>query len=526
MRQFLGSSSYSFIRHLACAAAVATTTLGLTFAAEAAAERRVALVVGNAAYQDVPTLANPVTDAKAVSAALKRLGFEVVEGYDLKNDAMRMTLGEFAAKLDGAKAALVYYAGHGVAVGDENYLLPTDAVLKSEADLDFRSVNVNLVLRQMQREERVNILILDACRDNPFTKELARSVAANSKNRTRSVDVSSGLGAMDTQATSGILIAFATDPRSVALDGSTGGNSPFTSALLKHMETPGVSISTVMDRVREDVWNETGKKQKPWVNTSIIGEFMLNPASREAALPPSNDGVKSDATRPLTGQGLDRAQMDVKMWESAEKANTAEDYQAYLDAFPTGQFAQFAKNRIAKFKAAAISATKEPSSEDELKVIGSSKTESLIGLDNEGRREINMRLKAIGFDPGTVSGKFGPSSRQAIAKWQTSRQLAATGWLSNAQKIALETQSEEAYQLALSTPSEPAPTVTRNVNRRERTSVRTRTVEQDEAPVVRRRPVVRHDGGGGGVNAAQVGAALAIMGAMRGGRGGGIRFGF
>jgi uncharacterized caspase-like protein len=528
MRQLLASSSYSFIRHLACAAAVAATTLGLTFAANAAPEKRVALVVGNATYQDVPTLANPVTDAKAVSAALKRLGFEVVEGYDLKNDAMRTTLGEFAAKLDGAKAALVYYAGHGVAVGDENYLLPTDAVLKSEADLDFRTVNVNLVLRQMQREERVNILILDACRDNPFTKELARSVAANSKNRTRSVDVSSGLGAMDTQATSGILIAFATDPRSVALDGSGGGNSPFTSALLKHMETPGVSISTVMDRVREDVWTATDKKQKPWVNTSIIGEFMLNPAAKVAALPPSGDSLRSDASRQSVGQGLDRAQMDVKMWESAEKANTAEDYQAYLDAFPTGQFAQFAKNRIAKFKAAAILATKEQSSEDELKLAGSSKTENVIGLDNETRRQINMRLKAIGFDPGAVNGKFGPASRRAIAQWQNSRQFPATGYLTSAQKVTLETQSEEAYQLALSTPSEPAPTVTRNVSRRERTSVRTRTVESDEAPVVRRRQAVRSDGGGGGggINAAQVGAAISILGAMRGGRGGGIRFGF
>src|SRR5262245_4603918 len=109
-------ASVRFVSHFVRAAGVVAMTLALTFTAQAAPERRVALVVGTAAYQDVPVLANPVTDAKAVSAALKRLGFEVVEGYDLKYDAMRSTLGEFAARLDGAKAALVYFAGHGVAV--------------------------------------------------------------------------------------------------------------------------------------------------------------------------------------------------------------------------------------------------------------------------------------------------------------------------------------------------------------------------------------------------------------------------
>jgi peptidoglycan hydrolase-like protein with peptidoglycan-binding domain len=319
------------------------------------------------------------------------------------------------------------------------------------------------------------------------------------------------------------------------------------------METPGVSISTVMDRVREDVWNETGKKQKPWVNTSIIGEFMLNPAvAKVAALPTSNDTAPSNASRQPVA--LDRAQMDVKMWESAEKANTAEDYQAYLDAFPTGQFATFAKNRIAKFKAAAISATKEPTSEDELKIVGSSKTENAIGLDNGKRREISTRLKAIGFDPGAIDGKFGPTNRSAIAQWQTSRQLAATGYLTGAQKGTLEAQSEEAYQLALSTPKEPVATPSRTVSHRASGgSVRSIAVAKEPPPVRRRKVVERSSGGddqradarprrqvverssgsgnsGGDVGAAGIGTALGIMsivGGMRGGmRGGGLRFGF
>ncbi len=213
----MGINMRATMSSMLAAARASVTALVFAFLAALAAghasaapeERRVALVIGNGAYTSVPPLANPTRDAKAMAAALKRLGFEVVEGYDLSMDAMRTTVRDFATSLDGAKAGLVFYAGHGIAVGDENYLLPVDAALKSEADLDFRAVNVHLILRQMQRDERVNIVILDACRDNPFTSQLA----------SRSRSVYRGLTAIETQSASGILIAFATDPRSVALDG-------------------------------------------------------------------------------------------------------------------------------------------------------------------------------------------------------------------------------------------------------------------------------------------------------------------
>ena len=225
----------AFRFRMAAVFALIVCGMGLaSLAAAAVPERRVALVIGNSAYTAVPPLANPMRDAKGVSAALKRLGFEVVEGYDLKMDDMTNVVRQFAQKLDGAKAGLVYYAGHGIAVGDENYLIPVDASLRSEADLDFRAVNVQLVLRQMQRDERVNIVILDACRDNPFAAQLAA----------RSRAVTRGLTPIETQSASGILIAFATDPRATALDGERDGHSPFTDALLKHIETPEVSITT------------------------------------------------------------------------------------------------------------------------------------------------------------------------------------------------------------------------------------------------------------------------------------------
>lgn len=423
----------------------------LATVAQAAPDRRVALVIGNSAYTSVPPLANPERDAKAVSASLKRLGFEVVEGYDLKMEQMTGIVRDFAQKLDGAKAGLVYYAGHGIAVGDENYLIPIDASLRSEADLDFRAVNVHLVLRQMQRDERVNVLILDACRDNPFANQLAAKSRA----------VTRGLTAIETQSASGILIAFATDPRATALDGAPDGNSPFTSALLKHMETPDVSITTVMDRVRADVWETTGKKQKPWTNSSIIGEFKLNPTLKLAAVDPSVQVKAIDAAVPTPAMPaapvFDRAQMDVRMWETAERGNSPGDYKAYLESFPNGQFAAFAKNRLASLErstapAQPANAAAVPAgvNDEALKSeVGSATTETALKLDAKASRELQRRLTVAGFKPGKASNTFGPSQRVALKEWQTTRGIQPTGFLTAMQVTALRAQTEPAYQRVL-----------------------------------------------------------------------------
>ncbi|WP_157733229.1 caspase family protein [Bosea sp. AS-1] len=447
----------AFRFRMAAVFALIVCGMGLASLATAAVpERRVALVIGNSAYTAVPPLANPMRDAKGVSAALKRLGFEVVEGYDLKMDDMTNVVRQFAQKLDGAKAGLVYYAGHGIAVGDENYLIPVDASLRSEADLDFRAVNVQLVLRQMQRDERVNIVILDACRDNPFAAQLAA----------RSRAVTRGLTPIETQSASGILIAFATDPRATALDGERDGHSPFTDALLKHIETPEVSITTVMDRVRADVWEATGKKQKPWTNSSIIGEFKLNPTLKLASADPTDASAAAakaiNAAVPAPAMPaapvFDRSQVDIKTWEAAERGNSAADYRAYLDAFPSGQFATFARNRLASLEAAtppanAASATAAatPGVTDEAlkKEVGTAQTETAMKLDAKGRRELQSRLRAAGFQPGKLAANFGPSQRKAIQEWQKSRGIPETGFLTALQATGLREQSEPAYQRLL-----------------------------------------------------------------------------
>ena len=261
------------IRAALVAAWAATATILPTFPSAAAvqpSDKRVALVIGNGAYQNAVHLDNAVFDARAVADSFRKLGFQVVDGYDLDIDQMRAKVSEFSAALSDSKSALIYYAGHGISVDEENYLIPTDIVLKSPTDLDLNAISVSLLLKQMKRDDRVNVVILDACRDNPFAAMLA-------KQKTRSLVVERGLTPIDGDLARGTLIAFASDPKSTALDGPTGKHSPFTAAFLAHLFDPGVTIDTVMSRVRNDVWEKTGHRQLPWVNTSLIGEYELNP---------------------------------------------------------------------------------------------------------------------------------------------------------------------------------------------------------------------------------------------------------
>ena len=239
----------------------------------ALAAKRVALVIGNAAYEQIPALRNPKNDAEAVAATLGRLGFEVVKGIDLNHETFAQTVRDFSRDLSGADAAVLFYAGHGLRVNDRNYLAPIDAKLESEADLDFEMVQLETILTQMEREPRINIVLLDACRDNPLARNLARSMG------TRSAAIGRGLARVETGI--GTLIAFAAQPDNVALDGE-GEHSPFTAALLQHMETPGLDIAVLMREVRQEVIAATSGKQVPWDHSSLTTNFEFNPAGAAA----------------------------------------------------------------------------------------------------------------------------------------------------------------------------------------------------------------------------------------------------
>jgi len=189
------------------------------------AERRVAFIVGNGAYQHATTLPNPPIDAKAMAALLRNIGFDVIEGINLDRAGMTARLGEFAVKTQGADMALLFYAGHGIALNGKNYLIPVDADLNSEFSVKFgAAIDLETTLDQTMTDAKVKLVFLDACRDNPFADKI------RSASRTRSVTVLSGLAEM--KSSEGTLIAFATGPGQTAIDGRQGENSPFTRALL------------------------------------------------------------------------------------------------------------------------------------------------------------------------------------------------------------------------------------------------------------------------------------------------------
>lgn len=222
-------------------------------------ERRVALVIGNGAYKAAP-LKNPVNDAKDIAAALKRLGFDVTLLTNAGQQEMDAAVREFGLKLRQGGAGLFYYAGHGLQVGGENYLVPVNANIQTESDVRFTCLPAGMVLGKMEDARNdLNIIILDACRNNPF----ARSFRSAEK----------GLATMD--APTGSLISYATAPGSVASDGA-GKNGLFTQHLLKNMATPGLPITEVFMRVRQGVVAETKRQQVPWEASSLIGQFYFS----------------------------------------------------------------------------------------------------------------------------------------------------------------------------------------------------------------------------------------------------------
>ena len=205
--------------------------VSLSDAAVLPTEKRIALVIGNGAYENAVRLDNAVFDARAVADGFRKLGFEVIDGYDLDIDHMRAKVSEFSAALSDSTSAVVYYAGHGISVDEENYLIPTDIVLKSPTDLDLNAISVSLLLKQMKRDDRVNIVILDACRDNPFAAALA-------KQKTRALVVERGLSPHRRRSGARNANRLRQRPEEHRPRRAAGQHSPFTEAFLAHLFDP------------------------------------------------------------------------------------------------------------------------------------------------------------------------------------------------------------------------------------------------------------------------------------------------
>lgn len=299
--------------------ALALALLGLVVLnvkAWAQAERRIALVVGNAAYTSAGALANPVNDASDIASALKVLGFEVISGTDLDKRSFDIKLREFSRALPKSDVALFFYAGHGLQVSGRNFLVPVDAQLQGERDLDFEGVSLDFILKQMEleRDGKTSIVLLDACRDNPLARNLARTMG------TRSAAVGQGLAQV--QAGVGTFVAYSTQPGNVALDGQ-GRNSPFTSALTKALTKPDRTLTSIMIDVRKDVLASTNGRQVPWDHSALTGEFYFKLASAPGALKqgtPSAPGSNEDRLRQLEEELKKRAdpQQTAKVVELAQ----------------------------------------------------------------------------------------------------------------------------------------------------------------------------------------------------------------
>ena len=286
---------------------------------------KVALVVGNAAYEHAPPLANPKNDAEDIAAILEGLGFSVEKATDLDYRAFTERVLRFSKRTKGAEAALLYYAGHGLQVGGVNYLLPVDVALEDEMQLRFQTVDLNAVLQGMRSS--ANLVFLDACRDNPFVRSVARSMG------TRSSAVGRGLARVekDRDSHGGTFIAFATAAGELASDGE-GRNSPFTAALKKHIGTPGLVISQVMNRVRREL---ASLDQEPWATSSLVDDFYFS--ARPSAALPTPSSTAPSAPR------LDPAE---ELWSQIKVSNDAGQFERFMRTFPNSPLAHSARARL------------------------------------------------------------------------------------------------------------------------------------------------------------------------------------
>ena len=417
----------------------------------AKADRRVAFVVGNGAYKNVAQLPNPPIDAKAMASTLRNVGFEVIEGSNLTRDQMTEKLLDFGRKAQGSDVAVFYYAGHGIAVGGSNYLLPVDADIKSEMDVKLgAAINIDLTLDQTMGDAKVKLVFLDACRDNPFAAKI------KSNSATRSVNVQSGLAEM--KSGEGTLIAFATGPGQTALDGQEGNNSPFTRALIDNITKPGVEIQQAMTSVRAQVNEETHKGQLPWGHTNLIGAVYLNPAQQtqqvaNAAPTASSTSVPTAAAESGSSDGV-----ELEYWRSVKETNKPEELNAYLSAYPNGQFKALALARIAAIQNGPSTTTRNLNAGVDPATFtddASQVTEDQIGLDKGQRRDVQRRLNGLGFDT-KVTGAFTDETRTVLKRWQAARGYPSTGFLNKLQHKALLSEIVAGAPTASDDSSKPA----------------------------------------------------------------------
>ncbi|MBR0914198.1 caspase family protein [Bradyrhizobium japonicum] len=316
----------------------------LFFCQPAWAGNRVALVIGNSAYKNAAPLSNPVNDAAIVEATLKNAGFDVVQTRrDLQAIEMRRTLRDFADQARDADVAVIYYAGHGMEIEGTNYLIPVDATLERDTDVYDEAFSLDRVMLAIEPARQLRLVILDACRNNPFSEKMKRTVGSRS--------ISRGLARIE-PATANTLVAFAAKAGSTASDGNSK-NSPYASALVKYIGTPGLDLRRVFGFVRDDVMKATGNRQEPYVYGTLGGDDVpLVPAketakepTRESAGEPAKEAAKEAAPSPTLRSEIRRD------YELALQVGNKDALNFFIIQYPDGYYANLAKLQLAKIDA-------------------------------------------------------------------------------------------------------------------------------------------------------------------------------
>ena len=418
------------------AASVVLAAGMVLWSAVAAAEAapRVALVVGNGGYdpENIRRLDNPVNDARLMARTLEKVGFEVSLVTDADREAMEEAVEAFGKRLGDAgrdAVGLFYFAGHGVEARGVNYLIPLGARIGSEMEFRRKAVPAPYVLDWMQDAgNRLNMLILDACRDNPYggTRGGAR-----------------GLAPM-TGGPSGSLIAYSAGPGKVATDGD-GENSPYTLALAQTLLEPGLPVEEVFKRVRIRVEADTRGDQTPWENTSLKGDFYFAPPRESDGGPgPAADGVGDDGRGRVEGAGglvkAQRMETERRFWASIEGSRNPAKYRAYLRKYgEDGEFVDLARIELEELEGGGRAAAET----GEAASPAPEAVESSLGLERSERRLVQHALASLGHAPGTADGWFGDRTRRAIRRYQAAARAEATGYLTVEQAKALVARGEE-----------------------------------------------------------------------------------
>ena len=424
-------------------------------ASAALAQNDVALVVGNSDYHHAGALKNPHNDAALIASALRGLGFDVIEARDLGREDLLAALQDFKGAAIGAETAIIYFAGHGIEVNRENYLIPVDAALRYDTDIPFESIRLDLLLGAVQPASRLRLVILDACRNNPFQARMIRTNGVRSMRR--------GLAAIE--PTANTIVAYAAKEGTVAYDGDEE-NSPYARALNASLREPGLEIGRLFRKVRDDVLNATGGAQEPFLYGSLSANALyLNPADPTL---PEND------IRPV----------ELAAWNQALAGGKPDDFALFLKWYPDGPLADFARKRLGTEPGQGEAGVPEPAA------VSLSRTEVV---------SVQEVLTILGFRPGPIDGILGGATSRAIGAFQRSRGEASTGALSVAQHAALLeavgasdlAAFREARQREAARRQAPAPPV-----------VVAPVVTETEAPARQRRQFVDDDkedqGGGGG----------------------------